>query len=540
LLKVFAARRSTQQTTTHAAATLETNVMENLKGLGLAALAACVLAACGGNGSPGASVDSSGMRGSLIQNPPLRTASLTAADLSAQLQATTTGQQLLAVTGAPACGIDFHYIQYGTVDGTDIQTTASGVLMVPTGAAAPCTGARPIVLYAHGTTTDRAYNLAAIADTTNPANSESALVAAMFAAQGYIVVAPNYAGYDSSPLPYHPYLNADQQSKEMIDALTAARKAIGHVFASATADNGKLFVSGYSQGGHVAMATVRALQTAGATVTASAPLSGPYALEAFGDAILFGSVNIGSTVFMPLITTSYKKAYGNLLYNATTDIYSMTYATGIETLLPSTTPLATLFAQNKLPQTALFSSTTPVTGNATLDAALAVPANPLFATGFGTSNLILNSVRVAYALDALASPDGAVPTPQPGVPVAAAPLHPLRQTLKLNDLRNGAWAPAAPMLLCGGNADPTVFFSVNTQTMQAFWAALPVGLVTVLDVDSAPTGPADPFAAAKLGFAQAKAQTFAAGGQTAVVQAYHGGLVPPFCAASARGFFSQF
>ena len=27
----------------------------------------------------------------------------------------------------------------------------------------------------------------------------------MFAAQGYIVVAPNYAGYDISTLGYHPY-----------------------------------------------------------------------------------------------------------------------------------------------------------------------------------------------------------------------------------------------------------------------------------------------------------------------------------------------
>jgi acetyl esterase/lipase len=513
-------------------------MLDLARGLSVAALAVCVLAACEGNGSSGAAVDASGARGSLIQNPPLRTASLTAADLTAQLQSTPSGQQLLAVAGQPACGIDVHYIQYGTVGGTGEQTTASGVLMVPTGAPPQCSGPRPVVLYAHGTATARAFNLAAIADTTNAANSEGGLLAAMFAAQGYIVVAPNYAGYDSSPLTYHPFLNADQQSKEMYDALTAARKAIGQVFASGTTDNGKLFVTGYSEGGHVAMATVRALQALGQTVTASAPLSGPYAMEAFGDAILFGSVNIGSTVFVPLITTSYQKAYGNL-YNATTDIYELTYATGIDTLLPSLTPLATLFTQNKLPQTALFSSTTPATGNATLDAALAVPSNPLFASGFGASNLLLNSVRVAYALDAIASPDGAVPSPQPGVPVAVAPIHPLRQALKTNDLRNGAWFPAAPMLLCGGKADPTVFFSVNTQTMQAFWGSLPSGLVTVLDVDSAPTGLSDPFAAVKVGFAQAKAQV-AAGGATAVVQAYHGTLVPPFCTAAARGFFSQF
>jgi len=35
-------------------------------------------------------------------------------------------------------------------------------------------------------------------------NGEALIMAAVFASQGYIVVAPNYAGYDSSTLPYHP------------------------------------------------------------------------------------------------------------------------------------------------------------------------------------------------------------------------------------------------------------------------------------------------------------------------------------------------
>ena len=132
-------------------------------------------------------------------------------------------------------------------------------------------GPRPIVLYAHGTQTNKALNLA---DITNTSNTEGALIAAMFAAQGYIVVAPNYAGYDISTLGYHPFLNAAQQSGEMIDALSAARTALPKTFAASTTDNGKLFVTGYSEGGHVAMATQRALQAAGATVTAAAPMSG--------------------------------------------------------------------------------------------------------------------------------------------------------------------------------------------------------------------------------------------------------------------------
>jgi len=153
--------------------------------------------------------------------------------------------------------------------------------------------------------------------------------------------------------------------------------------------------------------------------------------------------------------------------------------------------------------------------------------------------------------DAAGNPDGALTTPPTaGVPVAATPpTQPARLALYKNDLRIPPfWAPNKPTLLCGGIADPTIYFTVNALTMQAFWAALPPGAITVLDVDSAPTGAGDPFAAAKVGFATAKQATAQAainagatdGGAAAVTQAYHGTLVPPFCAAAARGYFSQF
>lgn len=348
-----------------------------------------------------------------------------------------------------------------------------------------------------------------------------------------------------------------------MNILAAARTALPMTLSSATSDNGKLFITGYSEGGHVAMATQRAMQAAGATVTAAAPMSGPYALEAFGDAIFFGSVNLGSTVFGPLLTTSYQHAYGNI-YSAPTDLYSATYATGIETVLPSTTPIATLFANGALPQTALFDSSTPVVNipgqaalSAALTAALAVPSDPtnpdtpLFQAGFGNPYLLNNSFRVAYAVDAATNPDGALPTPMAGVPLAAAPpTQTFRLALYTNDLRNGAWTPTEPTLLCGGDQDPTVFFSVNTLTMAAFWSALPAGLVTVLDVGAAPTA-GDPFAAIQTGFITSQAQLFAylqspAGGslsaaaaQEQLVEGYHG-AVAPFCTVAARAFFSQF
>jgi predicted dienelactone hydrolase len=473
-------------------------------------------------------------RGTLLYDPPFRIASLNAQDFGAQLAATDAGKSLLAVAGAPACGVDFYHIEYNTVGGAGETTTASGALLVPTGGSG-CSGPRPIVLYAHGTQTDKTANLA---DITNTNNTEGALIAAVFAAHGYIVVAPNYAGYDTSTLSYHPFLNGDQQSKDMIDALTAAKSALPHVvMAAATSASGKLFITGYSQGGYVAMATHKALQAAQVAVTASAPMSGPYALEAFGDAIFYGNVDLGSTVFAAMVTTSYQHSYNGNLYHATTDIFEAQYAPTVDALLPSATPLGTLFAKGKLPQTALFNSTTPVTGNAMLDAALAVPTtNPVFALGFGSPNFVTNDYRLAYVLDAVANPDGAVPSAQAGVPLAAAPGNTLRQDLKLNDMRS--WIPASPMLLCGGAQDPTVFFSVNTGTMQAFWAALPAGLITVLDVQATPN-PQSPFAPVQVGFQTALAGLAAEGGQEAVVENYHT-TVAPFCSVAARGFFSQF
>ncbi len=520
---------------------------------------ALALTACGGSNSPTSAQSASTSRGTLVENPPLRLASLDATTLQADLAANASGAQLLQLVGNPTCGVDFYYFKFWTVGGAGEPTESSGALMVPTGSPPACTGPRPIVLYAHGTQTNKNANIANIAD---PGNTEGALIAATFAAQGYIVVAPNYAGYDISTLGYHPYLNATQQSDEMIDALAAARTALPDTLSSATSDSGKLFITGYSQGGYVAMATERAMLAAGATVTAAAPMSGPYALEAFGDAMFFGHVDLGATVFAPLLTTSYQHEYGDI-YTATTDIYSPTYANGIDTLLPSTTPLATIFADNLLPQTALFDSATPTVSipndpvlSQELTAALAVPSDPtnpdtpLFDLGFGPSYLITNAYRVSYALDAAADPDGAVPTPSPGVPLAAnPPQQTLRKAFYLNDMRYGGWAPSAPTLMCGGDQDPTVFFALNTGTMQAFWSATPAApLISVLDVNATPSGP---FAPIQQAFQQSQAAEFAyyesaaGGGYTAaqaqqlLVEGYHT-AVAPFCSLAARSFFRSF
>jgi hypothetical protein len=479
--------------------------------------------------------------GTLEETPPLRIASLDAPTFQAQLGATASGAELLQLTGNPSCGVDFYYLSFWTLGSAGETTESSGALMVPTGAAPLCSGPRPILLYAHFTQTDKAFN---IADITNPSNTEGALIAAMFAAQGFIVVAPNYAGYDISSLGYHPFLYATQQSGEMINALTAARSALPSTFASSTSDNGQLFITGYSEGGHVAMATERALELAGKTVTAAAPMSGPYALEAFGDAVFAGNVNVDGTIFAPLLTTSFQRAYQNI-YTSTSQVYSATFATGIDTLLPSLTPIDTIIGENLLPPTALFEC-------------MVAPAQCAF--GFGNPYLINPSYQDSYLLDAAGSPDGALTNPPTaGLPLAinGAPTQTLRKAFYLNDMRNGAngmpsdvWLPGAPTLLCGGDADPTVFFGVNTGTMVAFWAASPTPHAPVLEFDVGGTN--DPnFPAIQTAFQASQAaqlayyQTAAGGGlspaaaQMEILQNYHVS-VAPFCALAVRYFFANF
>jgi hypothetical protein len=232
--------------------------------------------------------------------------------------------------------------------------------------------------------------------------------------------------------------------------------------------------------------------------------------------------------------------------------------------------LTQLFTAGKLPQTALFNSATPghgdtTTGSAMLDAALVVPAidpmNPktaIFNAGFGTSYLINNSFRVAYAADAAGNPDGAVPSVTTGYVAAVQPTNGLRKALYNNDMRHifgltnlGApVTPTSPYLLCGGDNDPTVFF-VNTQIMQGFWAGASPGLVGAVGVDPAQVDPNNPFAAIQTAFKQNQATLFAyyqtpAGGglsaqaaQQLLVQNYHG-AVAPFCSLAARSFFANF
>ena len=473
-----------------------------------------------------------------------------------------------SATPAAKCGVTIEKVSYDTKGAADEDTNATAALMLPTGDAAECKGDRPVLLYAHGTTTDKGYDFAQVGNTDNPAVGEANLIAANFAAQGYIVVAPNYAGYDDSKLDYHPYLVAQQQSTDMVDALDSARSIIERKKRANDAnyskidDSGKLFIAGYSQGGYVTMATARLLEAQKKAVTAIAPSSGPYALAAFGDEIFTGNVNIGASRFAPLLGIGLQAKYGNI-YTKKSDIFLDKYA---DAQLPSNTPFGELVQAGKLPNNALFQK------NPSDPRLAGLAQGKLFSILGGydeTDYLIKTEFRAAYVADTQKNPDGLTLANGNNLP-AANPQNNLRKALKDNDLRG--YVPTMPTFICGGNQDPTVYFDTNTGSMvkliQAAAAQNPAKKIniTVLDVDKdnkaerpdkqdfimigqASMNKWDAVAvkdSVQTNFSNSvkkiKDDAAPQGGVASLLAFYtnyHGGLVSPACTEATREFFNQ-
>ncbi|SFL42386.1 alpha/beta hydrolase family protein [Rugamonas rubra] len=498
-----------------------------------------VLSACGGGGGGGGSGDGvvvvptppvvpPSLRGKLIGTASVVPVSINGASVNtlepAVFKQFLDDQQRGSsnITGTPSCAVTTYTVKYHTVGSAGEDTEASTAIMVPSGGTAgQCGGARPVLLYAHGTSVLKANDMSKLSAT------EPRLVAAMFAAQGYIVVAPNYAGYAGSTLGYHAYLDALQQSSDMVDGLRAARLSFAAVGAK---DGGRLLLTGYSQGGYVALATQRAMQSGYAgefNVTAAAGLSGPYALSLFGDSIFGGAPSSGAAAFLPMLINAGQRANAGL-YSSSAEVYEAKYASGIDSLFPGALGIGDLVAAGKLPNDVLFAQDS-------------LPQAAGYAASFGADHLFKTSYRDGYLADLRATPCNA----SNANPLGCAPAHPLRKWLLKNDLRN--YLPAVPLLLCGGDQDPVVPYK-NAEAAYAYFAAQgkPAGTLSLLNVDA--TASLGDYADTQLAFGAAKGVLrlsallegkSASQADQAVRDSYHAGLVAPFCLRATRDFFGR-
>ncbi|VTU33397.1 Secretory lipase [Variovorax sp. SRS16] len=450
--------------------------MKRLHLLSAVATASLLVAACGGGGDGGGGLGLGvGVGGGAVAGPgtgALKEPATTLVTLTAaQIDAATAANGLQAISGKAKCDVKVVALNYSTVGPKGEATNESGVLLVPTGTA--CTAAAPLVAYAKGTDVQKPRTLA------NPQDSETFLLIAMYAAQGYAVTATDYLGYAKSTFPYHPYLHADSEARSVLDSLRAARAAM--LSAGATF-SGKVMFTGYSQGGHSSMAAQRAAERDNPlefNVVAGAHLAGPYNLS--GSFKLTEAI-AGYQFFVPFIVTSYQKVYGDV-YTDVNAVFKPPYAANIENLLPSPTLNYT---------TLVTTGALPGANGETPDQA----RDELFQASFLTD--VRTNPNNALFLDA-----------------------------KKNDLFG--WNPRAKTLLCGGAGDPTVPPAVHLIPMKADFDSRGVTTVTTVDVDAqvqaafGPGGkaPTDPTSAAYATY----------------FGSYHGTYEPPFCHARARALF---
>jgi hypothetical protein len=304
-------------------------------------------------------------------------------------------------------GVDIYNVFYTMDDVQGMLDTASGALYIPAGTDL---ASFPLVCDMHGTT-DR---------TWYPSLSPDGGTGIYFGANGFITFEPDYLGLGSSR-GFHPYIHADSEARAGVEMLRAVHDILAELN---IAPQDELFITGYSQGGHSAMAMHRMIQedlSDEFTVTASSPMSGPYSISGIMfDRMMDDQNYLPGVVFLPYVVISYQTVYGNI-YNDLSDIFKSQYVNPIRNFAQGTSSINNM-------STNLFLSLLAFTGG----------SNP--------RNMLQDSVVARLQTD----PES----------------HPMYQALLDNDLLD--WVPQAPMRLFHCEADEQVPYTNSILAEEIF------------------------------------------------------------------------
>ena len=232
--------------------------------------------------------------------------------IGAQRVASYSKSSLTGLLSFPAAnGLDLYKIEYET-KGIDSQLdTASGLIALPT----ELDQIKGSIAYQHGTT-DGPEDV--------PSNIQGgSLFPLAYGSQGYFVSAADYLGLGESR-GFHPYVHAATEAQAGLDMLLASR--------SFAADMGidigdHIFVAGYSQGGHGAMALHKAIQdrpTDDLWVTASAPMSGPYSISGVMKDLILGEEAYDFAAYIVYLVLGWQEVYGNF-YSDLDEVFRAPY-----------------------------------------------------------------------------------------------------------------------------------------------------------------------------------------------------------------------
>lgn len=225
-------------------------------------------------------------------------------------------------------------ITYNTIDIDGLPTVASGAFCYPI---APNCDSLAILSYAHGTVLRK--------DDVPSRNNNEALIGKVAASNGYVSVMPDYLGLGDNP-GFHPYLHAESQATASLDAILATREFVNQNLNTITLNDEVLF-TGYSQGGHASMGTVKYIQDNSLettfSITAAAPASGPYDLVGTTANTYVNDLPYNNPGYVVYLLFAMNEVYGNI-FNSPSDILKAPYDVQIPPLMMGQNDMAAVDA----------------------------------------------------------------------------------------------------------------------------------------------------------------------------------------------------
>jgi pimeloyl-ACP methyl ester carboxylesterase len=228
--------------------------------------------------------------------------------------------------GFPLLGtydVEVHKFIYDTIDGSGNATKASGVVLIPKNG--PKT--MSMMVYQRGTIAK---------DSEAPSQSSTfQTLGIAYATSGYVTVMPDLLGFGDSTIPIHPYVIAKPTATASIDLMRAARTYCKNNKVSL---NGRVLLTGYSQGGYSAMALHKVIQEeykSEFNVIASAPMAGPYDLSGTMLNTVLANQPHPNPFFFAFVALAFNDQYKFAATNA--DMFNEPYATNVPPLFAAGT-----------------------------------------------------------------------------------------------------------------------------------------------------------------------------------------------------------
>ncbi|MCR9154282.1 MAG: T9SS type A sorting domain-containing protein [Bacteroidetes bacterium] len=253
------------------------------------------------------------------------------------LDTITKGSLNFLANGLAKYDVGNYKILYQTPDVDGNVSIASGLMSVPLVAC----DSIALTLYCHGTVLER--------DDVPSRNNVESVIGKIGASRGYVVAMPDYLGLGDSP-GIHPYMHAETQATASIDMMRAVRQALADSIGGYPL-NSEVFVTGYSQGGHAAMAVAKYIQDENLStefnVVAAAPASGPYNLAGSQSTVFLYDQPYSNPGYVVYLLLGMNEAYGGSLFSNPSEILKAPYDVSIPPYFNGNYPMDSV--NSKLP-----------------------------------------------------------------------------------------------------------------------------------------------------------------------------------------------